>query len=111
MKDGKEVTSGNVATGMYVQIQDKDGNVVGNGNELLVYQIVVTGDVNGDGLANSLDSIAIKAHRNEVRGQELVGEGLEAADINGDGNINVVDTKLLLYHRAEVKGYNLNYSK
>ena len=111
MKDGKEVTSGNVATGMYVQIQDKDGNVVGNGNELLVYQIVVTGDVNGDGLANSLDSIAIKAHRNEVRGQELVGEGLEAADINGDGNVNVVDTKLLLYHRAEVKGYNLNYSK
>ena len=111
MKDGKEITSGHVATGMYVQIQDKDGNVVGNGNELLVFQIVVTGDVNGDGVANSLDSIAIKAHKNEVRGQELVGEGLEAADINDDGKVNVIDTKLLLYHRAEVKGYNLNYSK
>lgn len=111
MKDGEEVTSGTVATGMYVQIQDKDGNVVGNGNELYVYQIVVRGDVNGDGVANSLDSIAIKAYRNEVRGYELAGEALEAADINDDGNVNVTDSKLLLYHRAEVKGYSLNYAK
>ena len=111
MKDGEEITSGHVATGMFVQIQDKDGNVVGNGNDLLVFEIVVTGDVNGDGVANSLDSIGIKAHRNEVKGQELAGVGLEAADINNDGKVNVTDSKLLLYHRAEVKGYNLNYAK
>ena len=111
MKDGEEITSGHVATGMFVQIQDKDGNVVGNGNDLLVFEIVVTGDVNGDGVANSLDSIGIKAHRNEVKGQELAGVGLEAADINNDGKVNVTDSKLLLYHRAEVKGYDLNYAK
>ena len=110
-KDGEEITSGHMATGMFVQIQDKDGNVVEGVNGLLVFEIVVTGDVNGDGVANSLDSIAIKAHRNEVRGQELAGANLEAADINDDGKVNVTDSKLLLYHRAEVKGYDLNYAK
>ena len=110
-KDGEEITSGHMATGMFVQIQDKDGNVVEGKNGLLVFEIVVTGDVNGDGVANSLDSIAIKAHRNEVRGQELAGANLEAADINDDGKVNVTDSKLLLYHRAEVKGYDLNYAK
>ena len=110
-KDGEEITSGHMATGMFVQIQDKDGNVVEGKNGLLVFEIVVTGDVNGDGVANSLDSIAIKAHRNEVRGQELAGANLEAADINDDGKVNVTDAKLLLYHRAEVKGYDLNYAK
>ena len=110
-EDGKVITSGHIATGMFVEVQDKDGNTVDGGNGLLVFEIIVMGDVNGDGVANSLDSIAIKAHRNEVKGQELVGSDLEAADINGDGKVNVTDTKLLLYHRAEVKGYNLNYAK
>ena len=110
-KDGEEITSGHMATGMFVQIQDKDGNVVEGNDGLLVFEIVVTGDVNGDGVANSLDSIAIKAHKNEVRGQELAGANLEAADINDDGKVNVTDAKLLLYHRAEVKGYDLNYAK
>ena len=110
-KDGEEITSGHMATGMFVQIQDKDGNVVEGNDGLLVFEIVVTGDVNGDGVANSLDSIAIKAHKNEVKGQELAGANLEAADINDDGKVNVTDAKLLLYHRAEVKGYDLNYAK
>lgn len=105
-----EVTSGYVGTGMFVQIQDKKGNVVKdtNGN-LLVYEIVVKGDVNGDGYANSLDTILIKSHRSDVKA--LSGTALSAADINNDNSINSTDTKLLLYHRAEVKGYNLNYTK
>lgn len=97
---------------MYIQIQDKDGNVVKDTNgDLFVYEVVVKGDVNGDGVANSLDSILIKAHRNEVKDGTLAGSAFEAADINDDGNVNMTDSKLLLYHRAEVKGYNLNYSK
>lgn len=105
-----EVTSGYVGTGMFVQIQDKNGNVVKdkNGN-LLVYEIVVKGDVNGDGYANSSDTILIKSHRSDVKA--LSGTALSAADINNDNSINSTDTKLLLYHRAEVKGYNLNYTK
>ena len=109
-KDGETITSGNMATGMYVQLQDENGEVVKDQNgDLVVYEIIVNGDVNGDGLANSLDSILIKAHRNEITA--LAGDAFEAADINNDGYVNVADSKLLLYHRAEVKGYDLNYVK
>ncbi len=111
-KDGNktEVTEGNVGTGMYVQVQDENGNVIKDKNgDLVVYEIVVKGDINGDGLANSLDSILIKAYRNEVT--NLSGSAKVAADINGDGKVNVSDSKLLLYHRAEVTGYDLNFKK
>ena len=95
---------------MYVQVQDENGNVVKDPNgDLLVYEVVVNGDVNGDGVANSLDSILIKAYRNEVT--SLPGSAFEAADINNDGSVDIADSKLLLYHRAEVKGYDLNYTK
>ena len=109
-KDGKTITSGNMSTGMFVQVQDKDGNLVKDKNgDFVVYEIVVKGDVNGDGLANSLDSMLIKAYRNEVTA--LDGAVKAAADINNDGKVNLADSKLLLYHRAEVTGYNLNYTK
>ena len=37
-KDGETITSGNMATGMYVQIQDENGNVVKdeNGEDLII---------------------------------------------------------------------------
>jgi Leucine-rich repeat (LRR) protein len=109
-KDGQTITSGYMGTGMYVQIQDENGEVVLNENgDLMAYGVIVKGDVNGDGYANSLDSLLIKAHRTEV--QTLKAEAFEAADINNDGKVNAIDAKLLLYHRAEVKGYDLNYSK
>ena len=109
-RDGETITEGNIATGMYVQVQDENGNVVKDPNgDLLVYEVVVNGDVNGDGVANSLDSILIKAYRNEVT--SLPGSAFEAADINNDGSVDIADSKLLLYHRAEVKGYDLNYTK
>lgn len=106
----REVTTGYVGTGMFVQIQDKNGNVVkdSNGN-LLVYEIVVKGDVNGDGNADSLDTILMKSHRSDVKA--LSGAALEAADINNDNSVDIMDTKLLLYHRAEVSGYDLNFQK
>lgn len=107
---GAEVTTGYIGTGMFVQIQNKDGEVVkGADGNLLVYEAVVKGDINGDGKADSLDSLLIKAYRNEV--QQLVGTKLRAADINNDNKIDSKDSKLLLYHRAEVNGYDLNYTK
>ena len=69
------------------------------------YEIVVKGDVNGDGLANASDSNVIKAYRAEI--QNLTGPFKEAADINQDGNIDAIDSRLLLYHRAEIDGYIL----
>ena len=95
---------------MYVEVQDENGNTIKDEDgHLVVYEIVVKGDINGDGLANSLDSILIKAYRNEVK--EFSGSAKVAADINEDGKVNIADSKLLLYHRAEVTGYDLNYKK
>ena len=93
---------------MLVKIEDAEGNVLEdkNGN-LYVFEIVVKGDVNGDGLANSLDTILIKAARNDV--VSLNDAEYSAADINSDGIITISDSRLLLYHRAEVPGYDLNY--
>ncbi len=109
-KDGKDITTGNLGTGMFVQVQDKDGKVVKDKNgDLIVYEVIVKGDVNGDGLANSLDSLLIKSHRAETA--TLKAEAFEAADINNDGKVNAADSRLLLYHRAEVTGYDLNFSK
>ena len=109
-KDGEERTSGKMKTGMDIQIQDKDGNAIKDKNgKLAIYKSIVIGDVNGDGYANSLDSLLIKAHRTEV--EELKGEAFAAGDINHDGKVNITDSKLLLYHRAEVRGYDLNYSE
>lgn len=109
-KDGEDITSGYITTGMYIHLLDADGDPVRNTNgDIIAYEVIVTGDVNGDGYANALDSLLIKAHRTEV--ETLTGEAFEAADINNDGNVNITDAKLLLYHRAEVKGYDLNFSK
>ena len=109
-KDDKEVVSGYIETGMKIKIFDEQGNSIkdADGNEL-EYELSVIGDVNGDGLANKIDSNLIKSFRNEII--KLENAYFESADINRDGSININDTKLLLYHRAEIKGYCLNYSK
>ena len=110
----EEVTEGIMKTGMWVYVYAKDDTEMktplsdGNGG-LLVYQVVVKGDANGDGVADGLDSNAIKAHINEVEGKTLTGVYFKAADISGDNEIDVRDTKLLLYHIAEVDGYTFDY--
>lgn len=109
--EAQVVTSGNMKTGMFVEIQDKDGNTVKDKNgDPIVYEVVVKGDVNGDGVANALDSNLIKAIRNEISSIQFSGAQKEAADINSDGTIDIKDSKLLLYHRAEVNGYDLDYN-
>ena len=57
---------------------------VGNGEALL-------GDVNGDGLVNLSDAIALL---NKVTAQEAID--LTVGDINGDGTVNLSDVITLL---------------
>jgi len=70
-----------------------------------VFEIVVKGDVNSDGVADALDSSLIKAHRAKLT--TLTGVFYKAADIDDNGEITVKDVRLLLYHRARIDGYIL----
>lgn len=108
--ENKEAVLGYVKTGMLVKLLDSNGNELADNNgNLLVFEVVVKGDINGDGVADSLDSNYIKAHINETT--TLQGSQFKAADINKDNLVDQRDSKLLLYHRAEVNGYDLNYKK
>lgn len=109
-EDGKEVKTGYMKTGMYVELRDENGNTVKDENGLpLVYEVVVKGDVNSDGVADAIDSNLIKALRNEVITLDEVQ--VRAADIDDSNEVDLLDSKLLLYHRAEVKDYCLDYTK
>ena len=111
VKEGEnEVTTGYMKTGMFVEVKDQNGNTVIDENDnLLVFEIVVKGDVNSDGVADAIDSSLIKAIRNEV--STVTDAQMRAADIDDNGTVDLVDSKLLLYHRAEVKDYCLDYTK
>ena len=109
-KNETKITDGYVKTGMYAKIVDENGNILKNqDNNPLEFQIVVTGDITGDGIADALDFISIKLHRAEVA--VLQGINFQAGDLNFDGYVDAIDSKLLLLHRAEVQGYDLNYTK
>ena len=89
--------------GATVKLLDKDGaektGVVGTGNVLAVYgdgklvasyEIVIYGDVSGDGHINTLD--AIKVNRYTIGLAALSGAYLEAADASRDTNVNTLDS-------------------
>lgn len=83
--------SGKVATGNKVAVYDASGNLK------KTYDIVVYGDINGDGAVNALDMIKLNRH---ILGKgTLTGAHLEAADANrkGDGG-NALDMIIMNRH-------------
>jgi len=74
---------GYYATGTVVTVEHENG-------EKDTYYIVVTGDVNGDGVVNSIDYIYIKNHIMKISAIANKTNVL-AADYNNDSNINSVD--------------------
>lgn len=90
---GKTVT-GNVATGNKLVLYDT------NKKKLSSYELVIYGDVNGDGLIDVLD--LIKLNRHLMGTEKLTGSGLEAANANrqNDG-VNVLD---LVYINRHILG-------
>lgn len=89
-----ENESNNVSTGATVTITNKAGD-----KEYDIFEIVVKGDVNGDGVINALDSGIIKQYINDTR--DLVGVYNSAADVNNDGNIDSLDSMFVLQYRAD----------
>lgn len=96
----------------------KDTDLVTTGSKLCImengavkrsYDIVVTGDVNGDGKINITDMIAVKSH---ILGKSLLtGTQGVAADVNGDGKINITDfikVKAAILKKDKITGIAVN---
>jgi len=86
---GKEVTSGNVGTGMNVVLY-KGGSAVKS------IPVVIKGDVNGDGKLTSVDALMAKRHIIET--YKISGVYFSASDINGDGKLTSVDALYMKRH-------------
>lgn len=94
--DNSECSSDDtVATGDKLTIYRKDGSVYAQ------YDIVIYGDVNGDGKITSLDMLYIKRHVLNIR--ILKDANLEAADTNKDGKITSLDMLYIKRHILDIK--------
>lgn len=82
-----------LGTGAVVSIDTEDGDEVG------ILEVVVLGDVNGDGEVDALDSGIVKNVINDTTA--LVGVYSDAADVNNDGDIDSLDALLILQYRAD----------
>lgn len=88
-RNNKPKTTGIVVTGDKVTVSS-------NGNTKIV-EIVIYGDVNGDGVINTLDLLNVK--KSILKQFTFTGAYKQAADVNKDGTINTLD---LLYIKKHV---------
>lgn len=88
--DGSEATSGEAGTGDWLALYD------GSGNETKRYQLLLYGDVNGDGKISSTDLLAVQKHI--LKMQELGGVYLTACDANHDGRFTATDLLVIQKH-------------
>ena len=85
LKDGEEVTTGYMATGMKLQ-----------GSNGKIYEISVRGDITGDGIANQIELTMIVRHIVKQSGWNLEGVNFSAGDIMFDGQIDLVDVSKMI---------------
>ena len=87
------------------KLLDKDNNetssqIMTNGMKLLIddefYDIIVTGDINGDGKLTLTDLSKLNLHYLEMKGFILTGVALKAADITYDNKVTITDLSKLL---------------
>ena len=76
-------SNGEIGTGSKVMLKDSSGKV------LKTYDVVVYGDITGDGVIDALDLLRVKKH---ILGAiKLEGAAFKAGDIAVDGEINALD--------------------
>ncbi len=94
--DGTVVTTGMVGTGYTITIGDKK------------YTVVKLGDIDGDAVVDTLDSL--KALKQFVGTEKLKGVNEKAADVDQDGVIDTLDSLKMLkkYVTGEQININLN---
>jgi len=87
-------------TGTMVNVLDNDGNVVET------YVLIIFGDVNGDGFADTLDSGDIEFHDAYMLGEtgRLLAYQEFAGDVNADGSSDTLDSGDIEFHDAYMLG-------
>lgn len=91
---GKAKTSGVIATGDKVEVYDNKNT------KKLSLNIVIYGDVSGDGKISIVDLANVQKHLLSVR--KLGGAMSVGADVNRDGKINIVDLANVQKHLLSV---------
>ena len=88
------------AADAYDYLSVSDSQYIGTGYRFVIeksfsqsdsYDIVVPGDVSGDGIVDSTDYICLKRHILRINGSILSGAYLKAGDMNGDSKISATD--------------------
>ncbi|MBO5349426.1 MAG: dockerin type I repeat-containing protein [Clostridia bacterium] len=85
-----------VGTGCKIRLVDEN-NII-----KMEYDVIVYGDVNGDGKINSIDLLVLQRHILEI--EKLKGVFLKAGNINKNGNNpSSLDSLLIQRHILELK--------
>ena len=94
---GTKLENGELAgTGSKIRLIDETGSIK------MEYQMIIYGDVNGDGKINSVDLLVLQRHILEI--EKLKGVFLKAGNINKDGkNPSSLDSLLIQRHILELK--------
>lgn len=87
--------TGNVGTGDQLRVYDLSGSLK------YTYNVVIYGDVNGDGNVNALDTLLIQKHI--VKISQLGSIYSTAADTNKDGKVQAIDTLLVQKHIVKIQ--------
>ena len=92
---GKEKTSGTVVTGDKITVYRKDNT------EFMHRNVVIYGDISGDGKISIIDLANVQKHILKVKTQD--GVFFTAADTNRDGKISIIDLANVQKHILKVK--------
>ena len=96
-----EISTGDVGTGMTVELYSNDTD-----NLLETYEVVIFGDVNGDGEINSTDVTTIRMMNAGLIDVDPVDAYVFAADLNADNNVNSSDVTLVRIINAGLSQYD-----
>ena len=89
---GNKVTTGTVGTGYTFRTDEQKFN------------LLIRGDVDGDGSISAIDLLYVKRHMLNVK--KLTGVYLQAANVNSDSNVDAID--LLYIKRHILKIYTIS---